>query len=403
MKKVKSLVKIVAFSLLALAVVFIPFSLLAESHSDSQNNSGKDSQRKFDEEHDTAKNNFQAYPPFHIKSDRFTNNALPQGLAPSKVRTAYNLPSSGGTGKTIAIIDAYDNPNAQNDLNVFSNQFNLPSCTTSNGCFEKHMMSNRISGNSGWALESDLDVQWAHAIAPQAKILLVEARSASGNDLLNAVNYARNRADVITVSMSWGGGEFSTESNYDYYFTSPYGAAFFASSGDSGNGVEWPAVSANVVGVGGTTLNLDSSGNVLSETAWNGSGGGLSAYENEPAYQVTYGVLGANGKRAVPDVSFDADPNTGVSVYDSMGYAGQRGWFVIGGTSVGAPQWAAIKALGSTASNNHFYQDALTPSIYSTVFRDIMNGANGICGFYCTARPTYDYVTGFGSPVTVNF
>ncbi len=402
MQKCKSLVEIAAFSFFTLAVAFMPYGALADSHGDSRNNSGNDSHGKFDEGHDAAKNNFQAYPPFHIKSDRFTNNAAPQGLAPSKVRTAYNLPSSGGAGKTVAIIDAYDNPNAQNDLNVFSAQFGLPSCTTSNGCFEKHLMSNRISANSGWALESDLDIQWVHAIAPQAKILLVEAKSANGSDLLNAVNYARNRADVVAVSMSWGGGEFSTESNYDYYFTSSYGAAFFASSGDSGSGVEWPAVSQNVVGVGGTTLNLDSGGNVLSEIAWNGSGGGLSVYETEPAYQTTYHVPGANGKRAVPDVSYDADPNTGVSVYDSLGYGGQRGWFVIGGTSVGAPQWAAIRALGGSASNGTFYTDAASGN-YAVYFRDIVSGTNGSCGFYCTAVKAYDYVTGLGSPITVSF
>ncbi len=400
MKKFKNLAGIAALSSLTLAMAFAPYGALAESHGDVRNNSDKSSRGKFDEDHDAAKNNFQAYPPFHVRSDRFTNNALPQGLAPSKIRTAYHLPSTGGAGKTIAIIDAYDNPNAQNDLNVFSSQFGLPSCTTSNGCFEKHLMANRISASSGWALESDLDIQWAHAIAPQAKILLVEARSASGNDLLNAVNYARNRADVVAVSMSWGGGEFSTESNYDYYFTSPTGAAFFASSGDSGSGVEWPAVSQNVVGVGGTTLNLDFLGNVLSETAWNGSGGGVSVYETEPAYQVTYNVPGANGRRAVPDVSYNADPNTGVSVYDSFGYAGQRGWFVVGGTSAGSPQWAAIHALDLSAANIKFYQDGASQS-YSSFFRDIVSGVNGSCGFLCTAAVGYDYITGIGSPLTI--
>ncbi len=402
MQTLKQLVNITAVSSFVFAIVFMPYGALAERHDDSQDNWRKDSHERFDEDRDEAKNNFQAYPPFHIKSDRLTNNAVPQGMSPSKIRTAYNLPSSGGAGKTIAIIDAYDNPNAQNDLNIFSSQYGLPSCTTANGCFEKHMMANRISKNSGWILESDLDIQWAHAIAPQAKILLVEAKSSSGNDLLNAVNYARNRADVVAVSMSWGGSEFSSEPNYDYYFTSPYGATFFASSGDSGNGVIWPAVSKNVVAVGGTTLNLDASGNVLSETAWSGSGGGVSVYELEPAFQTTYNVPGANGKRAVPDVAYNANPNTGVSVYDSYGYGGQSGWFVIGGTSAGAPQWAAIRALGASVANNNFYIDAASAG-YSTFFRDIVSGTNGACGFYCTATTSYDYVTGLGSPLMISF
>src|SRR5207245_1555224 len=133
--------------------------------------------------------------------------------------------------------------------------------------------------------EAALDTQWAHAIAPNARILLVEAKSSSGTDLLNAVDYARNRADVVAVSMSWGGGEFSSEAAYDFHFTSSHGVVFFASSGDSGAGAEWPSVSPNVVAVGGTTLSFDSNGNLSWESAWSGSGGGVSAYEPQPGYQ----------------------------------------------------------------------------------------------------------------------
>ena len=175
----------------------------------------------------------------------------PTGLSPAQIRAAYNLPSTGGTG-TIAIIDAYDDPTVQNDLSVFSGQFGLPTVNSTN--FEKHMMASTIRTDSGWALEISLDVQWAHAIAPNAKILLVEAKSASLTDLLAAVDYARNRSDVVAISMSWGASEFSTESSYDSYFTSNYGAIFFASSGDNGKGVIWPSASPNVVAVGGTTL-----------------------------------------------------------------------------------------------------------------------------------------------------
>lgn len=348
---------------------------------------------------------FEARPPFHIK--HIGNNkgggflaTIPSGLSPTQVKSAYGLPALGGNG-TIAIVDAYDDPNIATDLNTFSTQFGLPACTTANGCFEKHLMMPKIPANAGWALEESLDVEWAHAIAPNAKILLVVAKSARGNDLLNAVDYARNRAGVIAVSMSWGGGEFSGESAYDSYFTNANGAAFFASAGDAGSGVEWPAVSTNVISVGGTTLNL-SSGTVTSEAAWNGSGGGLSQYESAPAYQTAFGVPQANGFRAVPDVSYIADPNTGVSVYDSLGYGGQKGWITVGGTSVGAPQWAAIQALTHSVNANALYADA-APATYTSFFRDIVSGTNGFCGFFCSAATGYDYVTGLGSPLTINF
>lgn len=341
---------------------------------------------------------FQAHPPIHVRGD---STSGPTGLSPIQVRTVYGLPSTGGSG-TIAIIDAYDYPKAESDLNTFSNQFGLPACTTANGCFEKHTMMNKLRANSGWALEMALDTQWAHAIAPNAKILLVEAKSSSGTDLLAAVDYARSRSDVVAISMSWGGSEFSGESTSDSHFTSSYGATFFASSGDNGTGVSWPAVSSNVVGVGGTTLNFDANGVLASETAWSGSGGGLSQYESAPSYQTTYGVANANGKRAVPDISYDADPASGFSIYDSVAYQGQTGWFTVGGTSAGAPQWAAIKALGLSVSNTKLYSDA-TPNTYSSFFRDILTGNNGTCSLYCTAGVNYDYVTGLGSPITTGF
>jgi len=321
-------------------------------------------------------------------------NPTPTGLSPATIRAAYGLPSSGGYG-TIAIIDAYDNPKAEADLNVFSAQYGLPACTTANGCFEKHKMTTKIRGDQGWGLEIALDVQVAHAIAPDAKILLVEAKSASGTDLLAAVDYARNRSDVVAISMSWGGGEFSSEALYDSYFTSAYGATFFASSGDSGTGASWPASSPNIVSVGGTTLVL--SGGVLTgEVAWDGSGGGVSAYQPAPSYQTAYGLT---GNRAIPDVSANADPASGYSVYDSYGYAGQSGWFQVGGTSGSCPLWAGIKSLGLSADNAAFYEDATGPD-YATYFRDITSGSNGACGAICDASAGYDHVTGLGSPLT---
>jgi subtilase family serine protease len=320
--------------------------------------------------------------PFHNVRAPASVLGLP-GYAPTEIRAAYNLPASGGSG-TIAIIDAYDNPNVATNLETFSGVFGLPSAS-----LEVHKMNPYISANVGWGVEIALDVQWAHAIAPAANILLVEAASAYLSDLLSAVNYARNRADVVAISMSWGGSEFFFQTFYDSYFTSPYGASFFASSGDSGAGVSWPSSSINVVSVGGTTLSM-SGGTVTSEKAWTGSGGGVSTYEPKPTYQNS---LTSYLRRATPDVSYNADPNTGFAVYDTYGYGG---WLVVGGTSAGAPQWAAIYALGASASNTNFYADY--KQSYSSYFRDITQGSNGY-----SAGTGYDLATGLGSPITTNF
>jgi subtilase family serine protease len=332
----------------------------------------------------TSDNDWTAQPLFHARPAAALG---PDPLTPTQIINAYSLTSTtNGAGTTIAIVDAYDDPTIANDLATFSSNFGLPTAN-----FVEHKMAATISVNSGWALEISLDVEWAHAIAPQATILLVEARSNSLTDLLAAVNYATSYPGVVAVSMSWGGSEFSTETSYDSYFATS-GIVFFASSGDNGAGVIWPSSSPNVVSVGGTTLNVDQSGAVTSETAWSGSGGGVSAYEPRPAYQANYGLTYA--KRSTPDVSYDADPNTGVYVYDSTPYQGAKGWWVVGGTSVGAPQWAAIQALGQTTGNTNFYQDG-SPSSY---FRDITSGSNRY-----SAGIGYDLVTGLGSPVTTNF
>jgi len=313
----------------------------------------------------------------------------PSGYSPSQIRAAYGLPSSGGNGTTIAIIDAYNTSSIWNDLTVFSTNFSLPLPTASN--FEIYNMSTNIGTNSKWAEETCLDVEWAHAIAPDAKILLVQAIDNSGNNLLSAVDYARNRTDVVAISMSWGINEVSWETSYDSFFTSSYGAVFFAASGDNGSGVIWPASSPNVVAVGGTTLNLNSDGTVISETGWTGSGGGMSAYEPRPDYQTSFGLTTVN--RTVPDVSYNADPSTGVPVYCNSHWLSGK----MGGTSAGAPQWAAIHALGLSATNTNLYQKAKLA--YSSYFRDITNGSNGDYN----ATEGYDCVTGLGSPLTDNF
>jgi subtilase family serine protease len=342
--------------------------------------------------------NFKGKPPIHVRT---SGGKSPSGVAPSVIKKIYNLPTSGGSG-TIAIVDAYDDATIENDLGVFDAAYGLPACTTKNECFEKHLMASSTKPNSGWALETSLDVEWAHAIAPQAKILLVEAKTESGANLLGAIDYAAGRKDVVSVSMSWGGDEFSDELSYDSHFASTYVAAFFASSGDDGAGVSWPAVSPSVVGVGGTSLELSASGTTLvSESAWSGSGGGVSAYETQPDYQKTYAVPKAKGMRAVPDVSYDADPASGYAVYKTTG-SSKNGWYTVGGTSAGAPQWAAIYALGHSASLAAMYGDKASSSTLK-FFRDIASGSNGTCKYYCDARKRYDYVTGLGSPQTVNF
>jgi subtilase family serine protease len=336
--------------------------------------------------------NYKGRPPIHVFGG---TTKTPGGLTPAQVKSFYNLPVSGGHG-TIVIVGAYDDSSIETDLNVFSKQFNLPVCTTTNGCFEKHKMATTVKTNSGWAMETTLDVEWSHAIAPQAKILLVEAVTPSGANLLKAVDYAAGRKDASAISMSWGGAEFPEELSLDSHFKSVSGAPFFASSGDNGAGASWPASSPGVIGVGGTTLVLKSDGTFSKETAWTGSGGGVSIYEKEPTFQNGYSIPKANGMRAIPDVSYDANPSSGFSI--------ERGgkWYIVGGTSAGAPQWAAITALGSGININNLYADKSADS-NAKYFRDITSGSNGDCGYYCSARKHYDYVTGLGSPLTDNF
>lgn len=348
---------------------------------------------------------FQGRPPLHIYR---AAAAKPVGLSPAEIKKAYNLPTTGGTG-TIAIIDAYDDATIEADLGVFDKMFGIADCTTKNGCFVKHKMASSTAANSGWALEESLDVEWAHAIAPKAKILLVEAKTPSGANLLDAIDYAAKQKGVTAVSMSWGGAEFSDEGTLDGHFATSGTIAFFASSGDDGAGASWPASSPYVIGVGGTTLSLaTSTGKFIKETAWSGSGGGVSAYEKEPAYQTTYNIAKANGMRAIPDVSYDADPASGYPVYlaasGKAASAGtsKNGWYTVGGTSAGSPQWAAIQSLGHTVVPTKLYADKASSGT-AKFFRDITSGKNGTCTYYCVARSRYDYVTGLGSPQTTKF
>jgi subtilase family serine protease len=315
----------------------------------------------------------------------------PTGLSPATIKSVYNFPTSltAGAGKTIAIVDAFDDPTAESDLAVFSSQYGLPACTTANGCFTKVNQtggSNYPRTDSGWALEISLDIQWAHAIAPGAKILLVEATTNSFTNLLTAEDYAKTHAQY--VSNSWGASEFSDESSFDSHFTQA-GVSFFASSGDSGTPASYPSASPGVISVGGTTLHFSGSGAFLSETGWSGSGGGCSAFETATSAQSgfsQYGQVNCAGRRATPDVSLDADPASGVSVFDSTRFQGQKGWFTVGGTSASSPMWAARSAVaGVVVDASYVYGNNIS-------FRDITSGNNGE-----PCLVGYDLVTGRGS------
>jgi subtilase family serine protease len=328
---------------------------------------------------------------------------------PVQIRHAYgfDLVSDQGAGQTIALVDAYDDPNAESDLAVFSQQFKLPVASTSNGFFRKvYATGHKPAANANWSVEISLDVEWAHAIAPKATIILVEAASNNLSDLLKGVDVAvRNGATL--VSMSWDSGEFSGERNSDNHFVTN-GVTFLAASGDSGTGVTYPAASPDVIGVGGTSLTLDSNGNYLGETAWSGSGGGLSAYEPQPLYQAQFGIPDdSRGLRGVPDVSYNANPGTGYAVYDSVAISGASGWFQIGGTSAATPQWAATIAIANStrAGLRKANLSSADTALYSLAeanlnrdFHSVTQGENGSCGALCDALAGYDFVTGLGTP-----
>ena len=340
------------------------------------------------------------------------NGRSPAGETPASIYPVYGLSSSATAGSgVIAIVDAFNDPTANHDLNVFSQQFGLPACTAANGCFTTvYASSQKPSRDCGWAQEESLDIEWAHAMAPGAKIVLVEAASNGIADLLSAVDvatsYIRDHGGKGEVSMSWGGSGLSGESQYDFYFTPPTGTniVYIASSGDTGGVSSWPSESAKVVSAGGTTINRDSNGNFLSETGWSGSGGGPGFGNAKPSYQA--GIPNTDDSwRTTPDLSFDADPHSGVSVYDSTACpahgADYSGWLVFGGTSVAAPSLAGIInqagnfAPDSTAELTTIYSQYDSASgDFGRNFRDITSGAAG--GY--TAGPGYDLVTGVGTP-----
>jgi subtilase family serine protease len=341
------------------------------------------------------------------RDGQVVTNATPRGYGPSELKSAYTLPSpaQGWPQQTVAIVDAYDDPNAVADVSVYRAQFGLGACGADksvSGCtFGNGATIRKVSetgsktsyprANGGWAQEISLDLDMVSAVCPQCNILLVEANSASMTDLGIAVNEAV-ALGATEVSNSYGGNESSSDTTYDSnYFNHP-GVAITVSSGDSGYGVEYPAASQFVTAVGGTSLTKASGS--WTETAWSGAGSGCSNYDPQPAWQSTTSTGCSN--RAVADVSADADPNTGVAVYDSLRYQGISGWLVFGGTSVASPIVASVYALaGSSATAS-----AQTAWTATSGLHDINSGSNGHCPtlVWCTAGTGWDGPTGLGTP-----
>jgi subtilase family serine protease len=338
--------------------------------------------------------------------------AGPTGLGPSQIQSAYKLAGLSGGGRTVAIVDAYNDPNAASDLATYRQAYGLSACTTANGCFKQVNESGATgplpSSDYGWAEEESLDLDAVSAACPSCHILLVEASSADNLDLAKAENAAAAAPGVAAISNSYGGSEDSTETSYDSYYNHP-GIAITVSSGDSGYGVEYPAASPDVTAVGGTTLTQASNARGWTETAWSDAGSGCSAYEPKPSWQTDTGCA----KRTVADVSADADPNSGLGVYDTYNSCGSSsscdslieaglvqgldGWAQVGGTSLSSPLTASVYALaGNTAS---VVMGSYPYSHTSSLF-DVTSGSNGSCSgsYLCTAQAGYDGPTGLGTP-----
>jgi subtilase family serine protease len=367
-------------------------------------------------------------------------------ISPLAVRHAYgidNISFSGivgdGTGQTIVLVDAYDDPGLvdtsdiadfpTSDLAMFDAQYGLPN-PPSFTKLDQYGGTNYPAYDQNWSIEEALDVEWSHAMAPMANIILVEANSADLQDLVGnpftnttgAVPMAASLPGVSAISMSWGEGEFSSEDYYDSFFTTPAGhtgITYLAATGDTGSPGYYPAYSPNVVAVGGTSLTLTGNNNYSSESAWsvgaNASGGGISGYEAKPSYQSGVTQVPATpsqtvpvSMRAIPDVSLVASNSPGMPVYDSTAFGGSTPWAAYGGTSFASPMWAGLIAIADQgrALNGQSSLDGPSqtlPALYaasSSDFNDITTGNNhvsGNSGYY--AGPGYDAVTGIGTPI----
>ena len=331
----------------------------------------------------------------HIRRGRVRHESTPVGYGPADLQSAYSLPSAtAGANETVAVIDAYDDPNAARDLTVYRSQYGLPPCTTTNGCFRK-VDENGGHANpdpdGGWAQETSLDLDMVSATCPRCRILLVEADTASMANLGAAVDTAV-RLGADAVSNSYGGPDASDHS-YGRYYHHP-GVAITASAGDSGYGVEYPASSKWVTAVGGTTLTRSSAARGFTETAWSDTGSGCSSM-NTTTWQAA-SITGCGG-RAVADVSVVADPATGVAVYDSYAFESTSGWLTFGGTSASAPIIAAVYAL---AGNTADVGDGSYLWAHHGSLRDVTSGSNGDCTTtqWCASRRGWDGPTGWGTP-----
>jgi subtilase family serine protease len=329
--------------------------------------------------------------------------AQPAGWGPADLKSAYNLPDFSGT-PTVAIVDAYDNPNAESDLAAYRSQYGLTPCTSggTNPCFTK-VNQNGVAGSypvadTGWAEEIALDLDMVSSACPSCHILLVEASSNSFTNLMAGVDTAAARADVVAISNSYGANEFSGETTYDSHFNHP-GKAITVSSGDSGYGAEYPAASRYVTATGGTSLSRSTTApRGWTESAWSGAGSGCSAYESKQPWQ----PAGTCTRRTIADVSSVSNPNTGVAVYDTYG---DPGWMVFGGTSAAAPFIAGVYAAGGVPAAT---QETSLPYTRSSSFlNDVLSGSNGRCttgkkntgsAYLCTAGAGYDGPTGLGTP-----
>jgi len=327
-----------------------------------------------------------------------TPDATPSGYGPSDLLSAYNLPANGGAGETVAIVDAYNDPNAEADMGIYRSQFGLPACTTANGCFRKVNQTGGTSyprNNTGWAGEISLDLDMVSAIAPDAHIILVEATSSTIANLGTSVNEAVSLGAKF-VSNSYGGSESSSDTSYDTRYYNHPGVAVTASSGDSGFVTEYPAASRYVTAVGGTSLTRASNSRGWTESVWStsrseGAGSGCSTVDAKPTWQTDTGC----SRRTIADVAAVADPATGVAVYQTYGASG---WVVYGGTSVASPLIASVFAdAGTPGPSTYPASDiyAHTSSLF-----DVTTGSTATCSpaYLCTAEVGYDGPTGWGTP-----
>lgn len=344
-------------------------------------------------------------------------------LTPADLHAAYVLPTetASSAGQTVAVVDAFDDPTAEADLQVYDEQFHLPPCTEANGCFRKvgeDGQSSPLPPEQGeWAGEISIDVQMVHAICQHCHILLVEVSGEQLTELGAGVNTAV-KAGASEVSNSYEEPEEAPLASFLEELSSESyehpGVVITASSGDCGYlnqacagktaSANFPASAPGVIGVGGTTLTEEHE--AWSSTAWADGGSGCSQIFAAPVWQQAVGnfsATGCKGDRSVADVAADANPNTGVDIYDSTpeGKA-PTGWTVFGGTSVAAPIVAAEFALAGGA------QGVRSPAatLYSHAgdasdLYDVVSGSNGSCGgaTSCEAVVGYDGPTGLGSPL----